>query len=143
MNFRYRALGSNDWMYSNQAVLNNKIFTSQITGLEPGITYEYQAMAGTVAAKETKQFTTEAPAQLPNAGFEDWHGSSPLYIYKSGGEMFWDSGNTGSATLNKNVTTYDATIKHSGNYSAKLQSQYVALFGIGALLPEMYLLGSS
>lgn len=132
MNFRYRALGSNDWMYSNQAVLNNKIFTSQITGLEPGITYEYQAMAGTVAAKETKQFTTEAPAQLPNAGFEDWHGSSPLYIYKSGGEMFWDSGNTGSATLNKNVTTYDATIKHSGNYSAKLQSQYVALFGIGA-----------
>lgn len=53
MNFRYRALGSNDWMYSNQAVLNNKIFTSQITGLEPGITYEYQAMAGTVAAKET------------------------------------------------------------------------------------------
>ena len=35
-------------------------------------------------------------------------------------------------TLNKNVTTYDATIKHSGNYSAKLQSQYVALFGIGA-----------
>ncbi len=81
MNFRYRALGSNDWMYSNQAVLNNKIFTSQITGLEPGITYEYQAMAGTVAEKETKQFTTEAPAQLPNAGFEDWHGSSPsLYL---------------------------------------------------------------
>ena len=35
------------------------------------------------------------------------------------------------------------TIKHSGNYSAKLQSQYVALLELVLLLPEMYLLGSS
>lgn len=133
MNFRYRELNSaSDWNYSKQAVLNNKIFASEITGLTPGTTYEYQAMSGSVAAKEIKQFTTEAPTQLPNAGFEDWHGSSPLYIYRSGGEMFWDSGNTGSATLSKNVTTNDATFKHSGSYSAKLQSQFVGVWSFGA-----------
>ena len=34
--------------------------------------------------------------QLPNAGFEKWHGSKPTYVYESGGTMFWDTGNHGS-----------------------------------------------
>ena len=45
--------------------------------------------------------------------------------------MFWDSGNHGSATMNKNVTTPDETYKHSGKYSVKLQSQFVGIMGIG------------
>lgn len=135
INFKYRIKDAGDdaWTHSAPAVLNGKTFTCLITDLQPGKTYEYQAVAeGSVLAKEIKTFTTESPEQLPNSGFEDWNGSSPLYIFKSGGEMFWDSGNTGSATLSKNVTTNDGSVKHSGNYSAKLQSQHVALLGIGA-----------
>jgi hypothetical protein len=45
--------------------------------------------------------------------------------------MFWDSGNHGSASLSKQVTTPDGTHKHSGQYSALLTSQKVALMGIG------------
>ena len=45
--------------------------------------------------------------------------------------MFWDSGNHGSATLKENVTTPDGSVKHGGNYSAKLESKFVAFWGIG------------
>lgn len=135
INFKYRVAGSDEdsWVNSASVTPNGKMFTCPINGLEPGTTYEYQAVAnGSVLAKEIKIFKTESAGQLPNSGFEDWNGSSPLYIYKSGDQMFWDSGNKGSATLKKNVTTNDSGIKRSGNYSAKLQSQHVALLGIGA-----------
>lgn len=45
--------------------------------------------------------------------------------------MFWDSGNTGASTLNKNVTTNVSDIKHSGSYSAQLASQFVGFLSIG------------
>lgn len=132
LKFRYRATGDADWKNSESATVSGKTFKCVIKELMPNVKYEYQAMSGTVSAEESRFFTTEYPTQLPNSGFEDWQGSAPLYIYKPGDPMFWDSGNTGSATLQKNVTTNDPSIKHSGSYSAKLQSQYVALFGIGA-----------
>lgn len=134
--FKYRVQGSGDdaWINSQPATLNGRTFTCPITGLKPGTTYEYQAVANeAVLAKEIKTFTTESPEQLPNSSFENWHQNGKvLYIYKQGGEMFWDSGNTGSSTLSKNVTSNDSSIKHSGQYSAKLQSQFVGVIGIGA-----------
>ena len=45
--------------------------------------------------------------------------------------MYWDSGNHGSKTMGKDVTTSETSIKHSGNYSAKLQSQFVGIGSIG------------
>lgn len=136
INFKYRVQGSDGdaWVSTGSAILNGKIFTCSVTGLQPGTTYEYLAVAnGTVLAKEIKTFTTENAAQLENSSFEDWHQNGKyLYIYKNGGNMFWDSGNTGSATMNKSVTTNDSGIKHSGRYSAKLQSQFVGIVGIGA-----------
>jgi hypothetical protein len=43
--------------------------------------------------------------------------------------MYWDSGNHGSTTLGSsyNITTPESTIKHSGNYSAKLASRNVVI----------------
>lgn len=136
INFKYRVKDSDDdvWKNSDPVILNGKTFTCLINGLKPGTTYEYQAVAnGSVVAKDVKVFATEAAIPLLNAGFEDWHKSGKiLYAYGSGGEMFWDSGNTGSATMDKSVTTNDSEIKHSGNYSAKLKSQFVGLGSIGA-----------
>ena len=76
---------------------------------------------------------TEAATPLPNSSFENWQtlSSSAMVLYGPGEEMFWDSGNHGSATLNKNVTTPDETYKHSGRYSVKMQSQFVGVLGIG------------
>ena len=53
-----------------------------------------------------------------------------MVLYGPGEDMFWDSGNHGSASMSTNITTPDETYTHSGQYSAKLQSQFVGLGGI-------------
>lgn len=110
---------------------NGMELSAVLTGLTPGATYEYRTVCdGFESSPQT--ITTEAPLQLPNAGFEDWQTNTSAYLlYAAGGEMFWDSGNWGSSTLKKQVTQPDGSIKHSGNYAALLESQKVALFGIG------------
>lgn len=129
--FRYRAKNTADWT-TVEATLVEKAFSKEITGLTPGTTYEYQAMDGEQASSVTYEFTTEATFQPENAGFEYTSTStfSPaILMYGSGQSMWWDSGNHGSATMNKNVTTPDTSVKHSGNQSILLSSQFVGLGG--------------
>ena len=132
LTFRYRQKGTGSWTEGIAASREeNRIISEQLTGLTPGTTYEYQVVEGTKASNVVQEFTTEAAVQLPNAGFEDWSGSTPMLIYGNGQEMFWDSGNHGSSTLDIDVTTSDSSIKNSGNYSAKLKSAYPNFLGIG------------
>ena len=113
------------------AVQAESSFSKEITGLTPGTTYEYQAMDGDQASSVTKEFTTEALFQPENAGFEYTSGSSPILMYGDGQSMWWDTGNHGSATMKKNVTAPDTSVKHSGNQSMLLSSQFVGVLGIG------------
>ena len=54
--------------------------------------------------------------------------------------MWWDTGNTGSATAGKNLTTQDSNIKNSGNYSAKLASANImGTFAAGNLFTGKFL----
>ena len=134
LSFRYRKKEDSNWIDNIKAKLgeDQKTITSdEIKGLTPGTTYEYQVLEGDKVSNQTCEFTTEAALQLPNSGFENWSGDSPKLIHGSGEEMFWDSGNHGSATLKENVTTPDGSVKHGGNYSAKLKSKFVAFWGIG------------
>ena len=119
------------------ATVNGDKFFDNIEGLSVLTTYSYTA---TITGNEGQgSFTTDAASfttingpQLPNSGFEDWQTSSaPYLIYAAGGEMFWDSGNHGSATMSKNVTVPDNEFFHSGSRSIKLQSQFVGLGIIG------------
>ena len=132
LSFQYRQTGTDSWT-SVPATLSGSSLSAEVTGLTPGTTYEYQAVAGAQASVKTATFTTEAATPLPNSSFENWQtlSSSAMVLYGPGEEMFWDSGNHGSATLSKNVTTPDETYKHSGRYSVKLQSQFVGVLGIG------------
>ncbi len=132
LSFQYRQTGTDSWT-SVPATLSGSSLSAEVTGLTPGVTYEYQAVAGAQASVKTATFTTEAATPLPNSSFENWQtlSSSAMVLYGPGEEMFWDSGNHGSATLSKNVTTPDETYKHSGRYSVKLQSQFVGVLGIG------------
>ena len=132
LTFQYRRTGTKDWT-SVAANRSGSTLSAEVTGLTPGTTYEYQAVAGAQASVKTATFTTESATALPNSSFENWQtlSSSAMVLYSPGEEMFWDSGNHGSATLNKNVTTPDETYKHSGRYSVKLQSQFVGVLGIG------------
>lgn len=128
--FRYRSKDSETWS-TVAAERNENKLTASLTGLKAATTYEYQVMAGEMISNVVCEFTTESELQMPNAGFENWSGSSPLLLYGSGETMFWDSGNHGSATMSKNVTTNDGSIKNSGRYSVKLESQFVGFMGIG------------
>lgn len=128
----YRQLGSADWIRMAPTATVGSTYTVNLTGLQPGTTYEYRAVCDDFAGSPL-QFTTEAAAQIPNGGFEDWSKPGKPYLLYVGDEanMFWDSGNHGSSTLNKNVTEPASDVKHSGTYSAKLKSQYVSFLGIG------------
>ncbi len=126
----YRKRGTTAWTEA-ATTQSGTALSATITGLESGTEYEYCAADGDFYAA-VMSFTTEAHSQMPNSGFENW--SKPgkiLFLYGEGESMFWDSGNTGASTLNKNVTTNDSDIKHSGSYSAKLASQFVGFLSIG------------
>lgn len=105
-----------------------------IEGLKPNTTYEYCTFwtnsSGMEVTSAISVITTSSNA-VTNGGFEDWSGSSPMLLCKSENSMYWDSGNHGSKTMGKDVTTSETSIKHSGNYSAKLQSQFVGIGSIG------------
>lgn len=131
LGFNYRRKGASEWI---PVTIDNRSteYSAVITGLMPGTTYEYVATSKDFVSTIVKTFTTESATQLQNSGFENWDTSSRAYlIYAPGEDMFWDSGNHGSATMNKNVTTPESSIKNSGNYSAKLQSQFVGLGSLG------------
>lgn len=134
LSFRYRIVGTEGWK-TVPAILDGSIITAEVTGLEVDkeklcSEYEYQLMEGEVASNVTCRFTTEKTVQLENSSFEAWAGSAPAYIAPSSNEndIFWDSGNHGSATLGKDVTTPDSNVKHSGNRSAKLTSTLIDAF---------------
>lgn len=135
----YREAGTQDWtkVYAETAARSIS-YSVSLTGLKAGTTYEYRAFADNdgegkaFSSSTVYSFTTEAMAQLPNAGFENWcQPAKAILPSATEGELYWDSGNHGSATMNKNITQSESTIKHSGNYSAKLQSQFVGLGVIG------------
>lgn len=159
--FKYRVAGSGEpWEnlevvpadnVASRSIENGSYITATLTGLHEGWSYEYITVFKTEDMEDfrdgavVRTLTTVAP-QLPNSSFEAWSGSSPLLIFDpkqttvfypgaetigSNGEIFWDSGNEGSSTLNKNVTTNSTEYKHDGIYSAKLTSQFVGLGSIG------------
>lgn len=104
--------------------------------MTPATTYEYQ-LVGT--ANETTSiigrvatFTTETNIVLQNGGFEDWYKDNKIWYAASesdfkGGNYLWDSSNPGGGAFGYNPTTGDASVKRTGSYSAKLESQYAVV----------------
>lgn len=90
--------------------------------------WRYDGKDNMSAANST--FSTPAAPQIPNGGLEEWDGDCPLLAYTS--KQWWDTGNHGSATLGKNVTTNSTDVRpgSTGQYSAFLKSQFVGL-GVG------------
>ena len=145
LGFDYRESGSQQWetaLWTDASTARRRAprtltvgseYTVELTGLNPSTTYEYRAVCeGFEGSVETFTTWADEKPQLPNAGFEEWNTSGKAHlICADESSMFWDSGNHGSATMNKNVTQRDETIKHGGNYSAKLTSQFVGIGTIG------------
>lgn len=140
--FKYRKAGESAW---NEAVATgangaprrtraNKgtAFTVTLTGLESGTTYEYKAFADDFESTNIQTFTTESKYIIPNASMEEWS----TYAFKNKEIVFpgpgseptvWDSGNEGASTAGATLTNKSEDMKHSGTFSARLESKYVII----------------
>lgn len=127
----YKKEGDTDWTRVDASELTHEggNFTARIIHLQANTTYVCRAYSGEEYGEEIK-FTTGSETQPENNSFEYTSGTSPLYLFGEGQEMWWDSGNEGSSTMNKNVTTVDSNLKNSGNQSLLLSSQFVGLGGL-------------
>ncbi|MFI3239438.1 MAG: PCMD domain-containing protein [Bacteroidales bacterium] len=131
--FNYREKGAADWTSVDAATVDASSFSYIITGLVSGTTYEYAAKCDGYVDSNTQEFTTETEFIIPNAGFEYWSTvASGAVMPMASGDSFWDSGNHGTISMSKNITTSDSSVKNSGSYSAKLASQFVGIGSIGA-----------
>lgn len=134
--FNYRKAGESDWQAAPVEVSGDKLI-AKLSALDPATQYEYRFFCDGFEG-ETKNFTTGSILSIPNAGFESYQeiispkatGNKTVWDFNEGA-LYWDCGNHGSATMNKNVTEPDTDVKHSGNASVRLTSQFVGVGVIG------------
>ncbi|WP_230312218.1 PCMD domain-containing protein [Alistipes senegalensis] len=129
---RYRRKGAAEWSETPASQSAERgVYKATATGIGAASEYECQLCFGEKAINRSYGFSTASGPQVPNAGFEEWSGSSPLLPYIT--EQYWDSGNHGSSTMSKNVTqnVADPRPGSAGSTAAELNSQFV---GLGASL---------
>lgn len=143
IDIQYRQKGEETWdqVFDDEITFNEDgTFSAAMRHLIPSTEYEYKAVIGSQTYDVTS-FTTDEAAQLPNSGFEDWwlNPKNIWFVYAEGGDMFWDTGNTGSNLANKNVTVFDESKPHGGKRSIKLASENVIIkFAAGNLFAGEY-----
>lgn len=140
--FEYRVKGASGWTYiagtpANGAFAKGQTYSASLTGLDLCASYEYRAVSGTASnpsefRADIMEFSTRPTPQLPNAGMEEWVTSGKVLLPTAdASNRFWDSGNHGSSTMNKNITNNITSPRHGGRYSAELKSQFVGIGSIG------------
>lgn len=138
--FKYRKAGESAW---NEAVATGASgaprrtrankgseYSVTLSGLEAGTTYEYKAFADDFESTNIQTFTTESKYIIPNASMEEWstylNGNKNIVFPGLGSEpTVWDSGNEGAALASETISDKSSDMKHSGSYSARLESKYV------------------
>lgn len=135
---QYRVKGTMQWTQvpagSPSAVASRaagEAYSVTLTGLQPSTTYQYVAYCDNFEGSDICEFTTEGEPQLENAGFEDWSTASDKAAMPAAdpNNFFWDTGNHGSQKMGKDITVAASDLKHSGEYSIKLCSQFVGIGG--------------
>lgn len=135
--FKYRKQGDQEWLNVDPKAITSDggDFSAAIEGLTPTTTYECYAFSGENTT-EIRTFTTEEARQMPNSGFEVISNdeSSKYYSFYDPASpiaenqtKWWCTGNKGSTTVGSSysITNPDSNDKQEGNYSVRLESQYV------------------
>lgn len=135
--FRYRKEGDGEWTEAGEVTQDGGLFYTFIGPLEPETAYECVAVCGSDVSQPVL-FSTEAAAQLPNAGFEAFSNAESANYYSwydrsssdpGHNSKWWDSGNVGSTTIGASycIAQPDTEDKISGRASAQLVSRYVVI----------------
>lgn len=142
--FQYRAAGDAEWITvaDNYITHNQGVFYCYIPHLIPLTEYEVRALSDSDYGNVIK-VTTTATADIPDGDFENWWLNGKIWCpWAEGGTPFWDTGNTGAATLGQsNVLPSDYTPTGSGK-SAELNSRFVGIATIGKLAAGSIYTGS-
>lgn len=114
-----------------------------IPHLEPLTEYVVRAATDNETGNEVS-VTTQYTEDLPDASFDQWwlKDDKVWCPWDEGGTPYWDTGNTGAATLGQsNVVPTDHTVSGQGQ-AAELNTKFVGLFGIGKLAAGSIYTGS-
>lgn len=138
--FYYRAESDSDWLTVPQSDVSQQggTFSACIPHLQPLTSYVLKAYAvntdGSVEEGSEVQFVTASTEVLPDGSFDQWWLNGKVWCpWDEFGTRFWDTGNTGAATLGQsNVQPSDDTPTGSGQ-SAKLETRFVGIGIIGKL----------
>lgn len=130
----YRKAGSSDeWQFQETYGVTRAAEkkTVKLTGLEAGTRYEYRAACGDFHSNKVMYFTTEEKFVIPGSSFEEWstYNGKVTLPWPVGDKhaSFWGSGNEGSSTVGVTLTDKSEDMKHTGKYSAKLNTKKVAI----------------
>lgn len=134
--FEYREQGSETWnqVESSWVTQTGGAFQCFIPHLKPLTTYEIRAFAGDDYGNIVT-VTTDETMDLPDGSFDQWwlKDGKIWCPWDEGGTPYWDTGNTGAATLGQsNVVPTDHTVTGSGQ-AAELNTKFVGIFGLGKL----------
>lgn len=132
----WRESGSSDDWNSVQIVTTRatEYYSVTLNGLKASTAYEVAVKCGDYQS-DSQTFRTESEYSIPFGDMETWYlANNNSYIPFPGNNyetdyQFWDTGNHGSSAMSKTLTKKSSDIKHGGEYSAQLTSQYVGLGG--------------
>lgn len=133
LGFKYREAGSGEWLTAQDVKVEGGSFSACVKGLHPQTEYEVMAYSGEDTSA-VRRVMTEGVTPLENGGFENWATIKKIVCpYLSDESAFWGTGNPGAAMVNATVTDKcdDVRPGSTGSYSAKLESKFANLAGIG------------
>lgn len=143
--FQYKKASATTWIDvpESQITSSGGSFSCYINGLEPLTEYVVRAVSGDNFGEEIS-VTTEATEVLPDGDFDDWWLDKKVWCpWSEGGVKFWDTGNTGAATLGQsNVQPSDHVPPGLTGKSAMLATKFVGIAGIGKLAAGSIYTGS-
>ena len=143
--FEYREEGTASWTRVPDADTTHKdgAFSCCIKHLKPLTSYSVRARSGDNTGNEIN-VTTQGTEILPDGDFENWWKNGKIWCpWAENGERFWDTGNTGAATLGEsNVQPSDYVPAGLTGQSAQLKTEFKGIAGIGKLAAGSVFTGS-
>lgn len=133
LGFRYREMGSDEWLTAEDVKSEGGSFSACVKSLKTYTEYEVMAYSGENTSA-VRRVTTEGVAPLVNGDFETWATVREIVCpYLSEETAFWGTGNPGAAMVKAVVTDKSEDVRPGspGRYSAKLESKFANLMGFG------------